>query len=96
MHDVIGHPEERQATAIIRKGACMPIRKPRMPVLSPEAGSTVGGPGGVITVYQSPDRDKPAFRVIPEGVDVSRIGQRNFLSEIDKLKVMRLYCPEKL
>ncbi|CAL1278984.1 unnamed protein product [Larinioides sclopetarius] len=45
---------------------------------------------------QSPDRNKPAFRVIPKGVDVSRIGQRNLLSELDKLKVKRLYCPEKL
>ncbi|XP_055951620.1 zinc metalloproteinase nas-13-like [Argiope bruennichi] len=45
---------------------------------------------------QSPDRNKPAFRVIPKTIDVSKIGQRDVLSEMDKLKVKRLYCPSKL
>ncbi|GIY53253.1 zinc metalloproteinase nas-7 [Caerostris darwini] len=42
---------------------------------------------------QSPDRNKPAFRVIKEGVDLTRIGQRKSLTEIDKSKVKALYCP---
>ncbi|GFS53419.1 zinc metalloproteinase nas-14 [Trichonephila inaurata madagascariensis] len=45
---------------------------------------------------KSPDRNKPAFQVVKNDVDVSKIGQRTGLSKIDKLKVKNLYCPSYL
>ncbi|GBN50868.1 hypothetical protein AVEN_64318-1 [Araneus ventricosus] len=72
MRDVIGQPEERQCTAIIRKGACMSVRRPRMRVLCPGAGSTVGCPGGVITVYQCVHGGKVGLPNLTETPDMKK------------------------
>ncbi|XP_054719525.1 zinc metalloproteinase nas-15-like [Uloborus diversus] len=42
---------------------------------------------------QSPDRKKPAFTILKDNVNATLVGQRMFLSEIDKQKIRSLYCP---
>ncbi|KAG8177774.1 hypothetical protein JTE90_010350 [Oedothorax gibbosus] len=46
--------------------------------------------------YESPDRLMPAFEVLNKNVNTTLIGHATGFSDIDKLKIKRLYCPEKI